>query len=100
MYSLRMTWIGEGVQFVQLIAWFWVQFGINSTSEWLLFVRGEAECNYANQSAINPKLYEKTCYWLLIINLAKLTVHYNKYEYVGIGKFMVFMVYNFTVYIR
>ena len=33
-------------------------------------------------SVINPKLYEKTCYWLLVINLAKLTVHYNKYEYV------------------
>ena len=26
---------------------FWVQFGINSTSEWLLITRGEAECNYA-----------------------------------------------------
>ena len=28
-------------------------------------------------SAINPKFYEKTCYSLLIINLAKLTVHYK-----------------------
>jgi len=54
-----------------------VQFGINSTSEWLLIARGEAECNYANQECYNPKLYRKTCYWLLIINLAKLTVHYN-----------------------
>ena len=33
-------------------------------------------------SAINPKLYEKTCYWLLITNVAKLTVHYSKYVYV------------------
>ena len=34
------------VQFVTT-AWFRVQFGINSTSEWLLIARGEAECNYA-----------------------------------------------------
>ena len=26
-----------------------MQFGINSTSEWLLIVQGEAEYNYANQ---------------------------------------------------
>ena len=26
--------------------------------------------------------YSQACYWLPIINLAKLTVHYNKYEYV------------------
>ena len=43
--------------------------GINSTSKWLLIAWGE-------------KLYEKTCYGLLIINFAKLTVHCNKYEYV------------------
>ena len=33
-------------------------------------------------SAINPKLYEKTCCSLLIINFAKITVYYNKYVYV------------------
>ena len=38
-------------------------------------------------------LYEKTCYWLLTINLAKLTVHYNKYEYVWDSK-----VYGIQVY--
>ena len=26
--------------------------------------------------------YKKTCCWFLIINLAKLTVHYNKYEHI------------------
>ena len=31
-----------------LIAWFRVQFGINSMSEWLLIAQGEAECSYAN----------------------------------------------------
>ena len=44
-------------------------------------------------SAINPKMYEKTCYWLLIINLAKLTVHYNKDGYVWDKQ-----VYKFTVH--
>ena len=33
-------------------------------------------------SAINPKLYEKTCCSLLIINFAQFAVHYNKYEHV------------------
>ena len=33
-------------------------------------------------SAINPKLYEKTCCSLLIINFAEFTVCYNKYVYV------------------
>ena len=32
---------------VYVTAWFRVQFGINSTSEWLLIAQGEAECNYA-----------------------------------------------------
>ena len=46
--------------------------------------------------AINPKLYEKTCCRLLIINLVKLTVHYNKYMFMyEIGTFMI---YKFTVY--
>ena len=48
----------------------------------LIIAWGKAECHYANHECYNPKLYEKTSYWLLIINLAKLTVHYNKYEYV------------------
>jgi len=29
-----------------------VQFGINSTSEWLLITRGDAKCNYANHEVI------------------------------------------------
>ena len=33
-------------------------------------------------SAINPKLYDKTCCSLLIMNFAWITVSYNKYEYV------------------
>ena len=55
---------------------------INSMSELLLLARGEAIAIMPFLSAINPKLYEKTWYWLLIVNLAKLTVHSNKYEYV------------------
>ena len=46
-------------------------------------------------SAINSKLYKKTCYWLLFINFAKLTVRMSMYELYKIGKFMV---YKFTVY--
>jgi len=67
--------------------------GINSTSKWLLIAWGE-------------KLYEKTCYGLLIINFAKLTVHCNKYEYVwdsqvcGIQVYskLLLQVYKFTVH--
>jgi len=42
-----------------------VQFGINSTREWLLIARGEAKRNPSAimpiTSVIHPKLYEKTC---------------------------------------
>ena len=77
---------------------FGVQFGINSMSEWLLIAGGEAKCNYANY-LINPKLLEKTCYWMLITNLAKLAVHYNyKYEHAWDRQVYGILVYG-TLYI-
>jgi len=48
-------------------------------------------------SAINPKLYEKTCCSLLIINFAEFTVCYNKYEYVCAVLFCSIQVYS-TLY--
>ena len=48
-------------------------------------------------SAINPKLYEKACCSLLIINFAKFTVCYNKYEYVCDALFCSIQVYS-TLY--
>jgi len=39
-----------------------MQFGIKSSSEWLLVARGKAKCNYAIHKCYNPKLYKKTCY--------------------------------------
>ena len=75
---------------------FRVQFGINSTSEWLLIAQGEGQVQlcHSRVHAINPKLYEKTCYWLLIIKLAKLTAHYNKYEYVWDSQVYCIQVYS------
>ena len=61
-----------------MITWFWVQFGIIIMSEWLLIAQGESA-----PSAIMPfncmRKHAIDC-WLVIINLAKLTIHYNKYE--------------------
>ena len=48
-------------------------------SEWLLIAWGAAECNYA----VIPNCMRKHA---IDINLAKLTVHYNKYEYVWDGQ--------------
>ena len=47
MYDLIIRNFWNGYLYVYVTAWFWVQFGINSTSEWLLIAQGEAECNYA-----------------------------------------------------
>ena len=55
-------------------------------SEWLLIAWGAAECNYA----VIPNCMRKHA---IDINLAKLTVHYNKYEYVWDGQ-----VYGIQVY--
>ena len=65
-------------------------------SEWLLTAQGEGQVQlcHSRVHAINPKLYEKTCYWLLIINLAKLTAHYNKYEYVWDSQVYCIQVYS------
>ena len=57
-----------------------MQFGFNSTSEWLLIARGEAECNYAMLLIANHKPCQVA------------TISMSMYE---IGKFIV---YKFTAH--
>ena len=56
-----------------------IPFRINSMSEWILIAWGAAECNYV----VIPNCMRNHA---IDINLAKLTVHYNKYEYVWDGQ--------------
>ena len=53
--------------FVYVTAWFRVQIGINSTSEWLLIARGEAECYYAiHELQVTSLHYVNTVYSKLL----------------------------------